>query len=130
MATRPETYSSLPWLMPPPADFTDRCRAITRETPEPGLRIQALALHALDGNQLFRLAKVIATLQRGGISLAPMIPYRLGLASNGTTDLVVPSLVATAARYGISLECVATGFNQAAQEVLSAESKLRLCARI
>jgi FkbH-like protein len=123
MTTHLDLYSSLPWLIPAPPDFNAQCRAIEHDGQEAGWRIKALASYALDENQLFRLSKTIAALQRAGASLAPLVPYRLGVASNGTTNLLVPALVATAARYGIALECVATGFNQVVQEVLSPESE-------
>ena len=124
MGTHAELYSRLGWLTPPPADFADRCRAIAREPREAGSRIRALASHALEESHLFRLSKLIAGLRKDGASLEPLVPYRLGVASNGTTDLILPALAATAARHGIALECAATGFNQVVQETVSAESQL------
>ena len=47
-----------------------------------------------------------------GKSLEPLTEYRLALISNATVDFIVPALTATAARYGIALECVAAGYDQ------------------
>jgi FkbH-like protein len=60
--------------------------------------------------------------QQNGQSLAPLIPFRLGLIGNGTLDLIVPVLVATAARHGFALECITGAYNQFLQDALSPES--------
>jgi FkbH-like protein len=93
------------------------------ESPEKlGQHCLVLASSALDENQLVRLSKVIDQARSGGHSLAPLRPYRLGLISNSTTDFILPALVATAARHGIALECVAGNYDQAVQESLTPES--------
>jgi hypothetical protein len=58
--------------------------------PNLGKRLQSLAGHALDENQLNRLAKVIASVREKGYSLAPLVPFQLGILSNSTTDFIVP----------------------------------------
>jgi FkbH-like protein len=114
-------YADLAWLPRPPRDFTAQCRALT-EAEDAGPRIRTLANHALDGNQLDRLAKNIDTLARTGRSLAPLTPFRLGLVGSGTLDFIVPALAASAARHGILLDCVKGDYDQILQEALSPAS--------
>ncbi|WP_246791340.1 HAD-IIIC family phosphatase [Bradyrhizobium commune] len=56
--------------------------------------------------------------------MAPLAPFRLGLIGNGTLDLIIPVLVATAARHGFSLECVTGAYDQYLQDALDPESAL------
>jgi FkbH-like protein len=86
---------------------------------ECGRRIQALASHALDENQLNRLAKVISTARRSPVALKPLTPFRLGVLSNSTVDFLLPAAVATAARHGIALDCINANYDQVMQEALS-----------
>jgi FkbH-like protein len=106
-------YTELAWL-PRPADFDAACKAAaTAESP--GAAFQALALHALDENQLHRLGRAIARAMREGKNLAPLQPFRLGLLGNATLDLVAPALVASAARHGLALDCVQAEYGQTRQ---------------
>ena len=89
-----------------------------------GARIRELASYGLDENQLIRLAKVISSAGAQGRSLEPLSEYRLALISNATVDFIAPALTATAARYGIALECVAAGYDQAVQESLNPDSAI------
>jgi FkbH-like protein len=116
-------YSDLAWLARPSADFASQCRAAL-EAARPGPALQALAQHALDENQLNRLAKTLKKLQEAKASLKPLVPFRLGVLSNSTLDFVVPSLVGTALRYGIELDCVKADYDQVIQEALSPDSKV------
>ena len=119
-----DLYSRLAWLPAPPDDFSAQCRQLRAEPAEPGRRIQHLARHGLDENQLNRLSKVIETARNDGKPLAPLIPVRLGIISNATTHFLAPVLVATAARHGIALECIEANFDQVMQEALSADSEI------
>ena len=117
-------YQSLSWLPAPPADFAARCRQALASGAELGARLQALASYALDENDLNRVAKLITQAWDAGRSLAPLLPFRLGILSNATTDFVVPVPIASAARHGIALECIASGYGQVMQEALSPESAI------
>lgn len=120
-----DLYTSLAWLPKPPSDFSDRCKKVVSEPDAAaslGSRFQALASYALDDNQLNKLSKVITKAIRSGESLKPLSPFRLGLLSNSTVDFVVPSLIATAARHGIALECIKADYDQVIQEALSPAS--------
>ena len=115
-------YSRLEWLPPAPVDFAARCRQLLDSPAELGKRLQHLANHALDENQLTKVAKVINKARAAGHSLAPLIPFRIGILSNATSHFIAPALVATAARHGIALECVEADFDQVMQEALSPDS--------
>jgi FkbH-like protein len=89
-----------------------------------GRELQALASHALDLNQLTKLAKAIDKARSDGKSFDPLVPFRLAMLSNSTIDLIVPALVASAARHGIALEVIQPSYDQAAQEALTPDSKV------
>lgn len=115
-------YSDLAWLPKAPDDFTAQCRALPDAGTELGRQAQRLANHALDENQLNKLARAIQKAQAAQRSLAPLTPFRLGLVSNATSHFIVPALVATAARHGIALECIEADYDQVMQTALSPDS--------
>lgn len=116
--------TELSWLSRAPADFAEQCRKVAFSPGPIGRQLWTLASHALDENQLNRIAQLIARARESRASLAPLTPFRLGIISNATTDLIAPALIATAARYGIALECVQTPFGQGVQEALSPDSAI------
>lgn len=111
-------HANLSWLPRPPVDFSSRCKRFPDDGRALGTWIQYLAGHALNINQLNRVANLIAEACCSKKDLAPLVPFRLGLVSNATTSLIVPALVATAARHGLALEVIDTSFDQVAQEAL------------
>lgn len=117
-------YAELQWLPRAPQDFSEKLKALGDGTPPLGKKLQALALHALDLNQLTRLAKFILKARSEGKSLIPLTPFRLAVLSNSTIDLVVPALVASAARHGVELEIIQPSYDQVAQEALTPDSKV------
>ena len=117
-------YSELQWMLPTPKDFSDRLKALDNSPGPLGLQLQALAQHALNLSQLTKLAKAITRANADGRSLDPLVAFRLGVLSNSTIDLVVPALVASAARRGIALEVIQPSYDQVAQEALAADSKV------
>ncbi len=117
-------YAELQWLPRAPRDFAGRLKALESSAEPPGRELQALALHALDLNQLTKLAKVIDRARREGKSLEPLVPFRLGVLSNSTIDLLVPALAASAARHGVALEVIQPAYDQVAQEALTPDSKV------
>jgi len=112
------TIADLSWLPDPPDDFAERCRSLEQQGGNISEALRRLADHRLDGNKLTRLAKTIGRLKGSPFPTR----FRLGLLSNATTELVVPAIVATAARYGVSLDVVAAPFDQVAQQSLDPKS--------
>jgi FkbH-like protein len=119
-----QLYTEMQWLPRAPEGFSARLRALGNETDLLGREIQALASAALDLNQLIKLAKVISRALSGKIPLVPLTPFRLAVLSNSTIDLIVPALVASAARYGVALEVIQPSYDQIAQEALAPDSKI------
>jgi FkbH-like protein len=117
-------YSELRWLPPTPENFSDRLKALGNSSGPIGRELQALAQHGLNLNQLTKLAKTIARAKTDGQSMDPLVSFRLAVLSNSTTDLLVPALVASAARRGIALEVIQPSYDQVAQEALIPDSKV------
>jgi FkbH-like protein len=86
--------------------------------------IRSLANTAMDTNQLLRLAKTIHKYHEAGHSGDKSTPFRLAYVSNGTPDLILGALTATAPRYGLALECIASNFDQPVQDILNPDSLL------
>jgi FkbH-like protein len=117
-------YSELQWLPRAPREFRERLKALGNSAGQLGRELQSLALHALDVNQLTKLAKTIGKARADSRSLEPLVPFRLAVLSNSAIDLIVPALVASSARHGIALEVIQPSYDQVAQEALSPESKV------
>ena len=111
-----ELFSEIGWLPKPPDDFYAKCKSLLQSGGPSGRRVRALASFSLDENKLNALATVVDALRVNPGALSPLTPFKLGIVSNATTHFLVPSLVATAARHGILLECVEGGFDQVRQE--------------
>ena len=116
--------SELSWLPAAPGDFAQRCKiAVAADSPQ-GAEIRKLASHALDEAKLNRLARVIDALGAMPGALHPLMPFRLAITSNAITHFLTPSLIATAARHGIALQCIEGGFDQSMQDALNATSAI------
>lgn len=83
-----------------------------------------LATYALSENQLRQLAGAIEAVRARGERLASLEPFKLGIVGNATLDYVTPLLTASAARYGILLECVQAEYGQIVQEALAPDSRI------
>jgi len=118
-----QLYSQLQWLRRPPQDVSQMLRDV-KDSCCPGSAFQLLASYALDLNQQTKLARAIGRAGQEGRSLEPLEPFRLALLSNATMDMIVPALVASAARHGIDLEVIQPAFDQVAQEAFSPDSKV------
>lgn len=117
-----DLYKNLTWLPPAPADFSAACKRLAESGENLGRQLRSLANHALDEHQLARLGRVIRSAQDRAASLSPLTPFRLGVLGNGTIDLMVPILIATAARHGIALSCVRGSYDQFLQDALDPAS--------
>ena len=92
-----DLFEKLAWLPAAPAGFKERVRNLATAD-SPGREARALSLHALDAAGLGRLANAVGGLIASGRSLAPLAPFKLGVLGNGTLDMIVPALVASALR--------------------------------
>ena len=109
-----ELYVNLEWLPRVPDDFNEQLQTATHEK-SPGSLLRKLAGYALDINQIHHIAKAIAIAQKNNKDVRPLKPFSLGIVSNTTTSIIIPALLATAARYGFSLIVHEAPYGQAAQ---------------
>ena len=123
-----DLYRDLAWLPPCPPEFNRSCRVALEQADGFGAEIQRLAGFALDDNQLIRLHKTMAAGLEKQFSAAPLIPFRLGLAGNGTHDFIGAGLIATAARHGLALDRTVAGYDQVLQDCMSPDSPLNRAA--
>jgi FkbH-like protein len=117
-------YSELQWLPRVSRDFSEQLKMAGDKHGPLGREIQLLAQQSLDLNQLTKLARVVGRARAEGKSLDPLVPFRLAVLSNSTIDMIVPALVASAARHGIALEVVQPSYDQVAQEALTPDSRV------
>jgi FkbH-like protein len=115
-------YSRMQWLPRVPPEFSERLKTLGDFHGPLGAELQGLAMCALDLNQLTKLAKAISKARLDGRPLTPLTPFRLAVLSNSTIDLIVPALVASAARHGVALEVIQPPYDQVAQEAMAADS--------
>lgn len=115
----------LPWLLKPADDFNNRCARLLNHA-APGAEVRLLANYALSINQSSRLYQTIQQFdpEKRAILSRNLIPFRLGIVSNATMDLMIPAMVTAALRNGIDLEVIAADFGQVAQEAFDPASKL------
>jgi FkbH-like protein len=110
-------YEHLSWLPAAATDFSRRVSAATT-----GAELLELAKFSLDQNQLSKLANRLFYLQSNQFNVAPLASVAIGLVSNATTKLIVPSLIGSALRFGISLTVEQTEYDQVAQAAFSTET--------
>ena len=111
------------WLLPAPEDFAGQVKALRAAEGDIGPALRQLATHALDGNQLQRLARLVG--ERPSPALAA---FRLGILSNATTDFIAPAVTGTGARHGLAITCVTSEYGQYMQAALDPDSALnRAC---
>jgi len=113
---------NLPWLREPPADFAARCRAAGESLDAAGRELQFLANSRLSSRQATQLARAVRRCHEKHRDLNPLSPFRLGVLSGATADLLLDDLVAAAARHGVALEIIAAPFDQVVQQAFDPES--------
>lgn len=116
---------NLPWLLEPQADFIEKCATLTINAFDIDI-ILPLAKSALSINQSNRLYREIQKLQPESIDeiRRKSSVFKLGIVSNATIDLFIPSLFTAALRHGVFLEVVTADYGQIAQEALDFTSKI------
>jgi FkbH-like protein len=117
-------FAELAWLPRSPLDFNDRIRALRMQSEQPASALRALASHALDQNQLSKVARVVNDGIQARRSLAPLTPFRLGVLSNATSNFACTAITGTAPRFGFAIECVSAPFDQALQESIDSASPI------
>lgn len=109
----------LPWLPEVPASFREDVRSLRRAGAASMVDLRRLATHRLDLTQLSLLARVCAQAS-GALGERSL---RLRILSNGTQDLVVSAVAATAPRHGLLLDVSAGLFGNWMHEALDPGSE-------
>jgi FkbH-like protein len=116
------SITALPWLPPPPDDFSARCRELKAGTTNAGNAIALLGSFNLSPLQSLALARAIARCRPDG--LAPLSDLRLGVLASATIDLVLDCIPAAAARHGVAVEMVTAPYDQLIQQALEPTSTI------
>lgn len=112
------------WLPAAPDDFSARAKILRSVDGAISAELTALAGHALDGDQLLKLSRIVEKVRAAGDQLDGLIPFKLGIISNATTDFVVPAVIGTGLRHGLAIECITTDFGQHMQAALDPASAI------
>jgi FkbH-like protein len=114
----------LDWLLPAPADFRDRLKAVRAaraagEAVEE--RLHALACHRLDLNQLSQLGRAAREVERP----EALAQLRLGLVGAGTLDLLADAIAGSAVRHRVLATVVTGDYGNAVRDCIDADRSLR-----
>ncbi len=114
----------LDWLLPAPADFRDRLKALRawhlagEPVAEP---LHALACHRLDLNQLGQLGRLAGAID----APAGLARLRLGLVGAGTLDLLADAIAGSALRHRVLATLVTGDYGIAVRDCIDPASRLR-----
>ncbi|MDH7975771.1 HAD-IIIC family phosphatase [Sphingomonas sp. AR_OL41] len=109
----------LEWLPAAPADLRGRCAAAVDVA-----ALTGLAGCALNTNQLRSLANALDRFPAE--ARATLVPFRLGLLSNATVDLLVSALRATGLRHGLDLTIEVGAYDQVLAEATDPASPINV----
>ena len=120
--------TSMGWLEAAPGDFRAQFRALQRDLAlEPRSdvagRLMALANHALDENQLVKLARLAGDFQGG--AAAPLAPVKLGVFGDGTLSLIAPAVAGSGLRHRLLIKTLEGEFNRALLDATDPSSPVR-----
>jgi len=117
-------FLDLKWLPKAPKSFKENCNEIFRDsTNVRGSDIILQSSYALNINQISSLAKKIVGVTNSNVCINQLLPFRLGIISNATISMISPTLIVTAARYGILLDVIEAPYGQI-YHAISAEKAL------
>jgi FkbH-like protein len=114
----------LDWLLPAPADFRDRLKALRAQQLAGAPLAEALhrlACHRLDLNQLGQLARLAGAID----APAGLARLRLGLVGAGTLDLLADAIAGSALRHRVLATVVTGDYGNAVRDCIDPASRLR-----
>ncbi|MFC6911724.1 hypothetical protein ACFQGS_23575 [Novosphingobium lubricantis] len=115
---------ALPWLLPAPADFRRRLKALRSVDAPAAADLIALASYGLDLSALSSLGKLAAAQRDALIASGRLRSVKLGIAATHTADLIADVLPATGLRHSLQVQTLQTDYGQIAQQVLDPASAL------
>jgi FkbH-like protein len=113
----------MPWLLPAPADFKARAKALASSSSPDEAEARRLAAFALDLSQLGTLGKAVSSQLEFFVTKAGFTNLKLGIVSSHTMDYLAGALPATGLRHGLVMNVVLAGYGQAAQQLLDPASE-------
>jgi FkbH-like protein len=121
--------TSMSWLESEPSDFKAKLRGLESELSagsrrDVAERIVKLAGHALDENQLVKLARLAKRFSEGG-AVSPLSPLKLGVFGDGTLSLVAPVIAGSGLRHRLLIETLEGEFNRALIDAADPSSPVR-----
>ena len=114
---------SMEWLQAAPATFNDELRALRAAlSVDPRGKVAEalarLANHALDENQLVKLARLAKDFAAAGGAAPPLTYLKVGLFGDGTLSLLAPAIAGSGLRHRLLIDTFVGGFNQALIETV------------
>ncbi len=98
----------LSWLLQPPDDFNDILNSVNSIE-----KLIETSKYSLNDIQMNNVAKKLKDFQ--DFDSSSLIPIKLGIVSNSTTDFLTSGIISTGLRYGFHIDIIQTDFNQVAQ---------------
>lgn len=120
---------SMDWLETAPDDFRDQLRALQRDLgaerrSDVAMRMVRLATHALDENQLVKLARLAKVFAADGAA-PPLTSLKLGLIGDGTLSLLAPAIAGSGLRHRLLIDTFVGEFNRALLDAVDPSSPVR-----
>ena len=109
----------LPWLLPPPADFADRCKTVSDASD-----LLALANHKIDEKASRQLRRALARFEPVTLRQAGIDPFRLIVLAAHTFDFLADCIPAAALRRSLAVEVTVAPYGQIMQMALDPGSTL------
>jgi FkbH-like protein len=113
----------MPWLVPTPADFKPRAKALANSSSPDETEARRLAACALDLNELATLGKVVQKQRKFFVDKAGFSALKLGIVSSHTTDYLAAAVPGTGLRHSLVIDVVQAGYGQMAQQLLDPASE-------
>ncbi len=117
-----DLYLDLGWLPRPPSDLNKIIKSVRDAGPATAEALRGLALFGLNELQLNKVARALSDARDSGVDLKPLIPLKVALLSNTTTEFLSPAMMATGLRYGFATDLVLAPYGQVVQELLDPQS--------
>jgi FkbH-like protein len=113
-----------PWLAAPPDDWSARCRNVRSGDATAEAELRALAQFRLDANRSLSLARALQRARSAGDPFGSLTPFKLGILSGNTFDLILDCVPAAGLRHGVAFELVRTAYGSVFQTALDPRSVL------
>jgi FkbH-like protein len=113
----------LPWLLPAPADFRTRLKAIRTADVFDAAAFRLLVQTALDATQLEQASRVVGA-HADVLAGAGLRPLRLAIVATHTAKGIAHALPAAGLRHGLVVSVDLADYGQAAQQLLDPASTI------